>query len=433
MPFAKLPKPTVTLVGIWTYLLLLVALALLITGIRDNKFRYRFWRTLFFGTVAALVYVLFECMAEFFSPRVTAESLKHALRLTKEAPTAAVFGVCLLATVGEGILLGSLIRWNRTHITAMSVKEAVDTLPVGICMFEDSGRVLLKNRTMENVSEQLLCESLQNGCIFGEALHKEEQSGGHCLMDTPKKVLWRLLDGRVWSFSEEAFSEQGGILRILTASDVTEEYRKTELLAEKKAKVSELNQKLTEYNQNIVTLITSQEVLDAKVKIHDEMGALLLSVRHYLTNTPNLQEKEEILKRLRQNLHFLRQESKAVATDEYTLMLGTAKKLGVNIRIFGDLPQSEPNRHIVATAIHECFTNTLRHAGGDCLTIGITKREKIITVEFTNNGKPPEKEVVKKGGLASLEELVKREDGIMEIESSPVFKLTLRLSDEQTG
>lgn len=432
MHFAQLPKPAVTLVGIWTYLLLLFAIALFITGLRDNKFRYRFLRNLFYGIVAAIVYVLFECMADFFDSDLTSESLRYVIRLTKDAPAAAVFGICLLATIGEGILLVSLMRWNRTHITAMSVKEAVDTLPAGICMLDEEGRVFLKNRTIEAISEQLLGESLQNGRVFLEALQKEEQKGGHCLLNTPQKVLWMLSDGSVRSFSEEKYSEQGGEIRILTASDVTEEYRKTQLLAEKKAKVSELNQKLTEYNKNIVSLITAQEVLDAKVKIHDEMGALLLSVRHYLTHEPDPQEKEDILRRLQQNLRFLRQESKEAPADEYTLMIDTAKKLGVNIRVFGELPQTEPNRHIVATAIHECFTNTLRHAGGDCLNICVEKQENELTVEFTNNGKPPESEVIKRGGLASLEELVNRENGSMEIESEPVFKLTLRLFDETT-
>lgn len=57
------------------------------------------------------------------------------------------------------------------------------------------------------------------------------------------------------------------------------------------------------------------------------------------------------------------------------------------MKLIGNLTELEPQRHIIVTGIHECLTNTIRHAGGDELYIKIDESDTEFRVEITNNGK----------------------------------------------
>ena len=78
---------------------------------------------------------------------------------------------------------------------------------------------------------------------------------------------------------------------------------------------------------------------------------------------------------LYQNVSFLMKDLPAGTRDECELMIDTASRLGVTVFVTGTIPDCEPQRHILATAIHECFTNTLRHAHGNELYMNIEDDE----------------------------------------------------------
>ena len=146
-------------------------------------------------------------------------------------------------------------------------------------------------------------------------------------------------------------------------------------------------------------------------------------------------------------LFYLKRESESESGDEYELMLSTAKALGLDIRIQGKLPSENPEKHIIATAMHECFTNTLRYAGGDMLYINIKdcisdnikdnrkgniddNKEGLYAI-FTNNGVQPKEEIVEKGGLLSLHKLVTEAEGTMNISIDPIFSLKIFIPKEK--
>ena len=117
--------------------------------------------------------------------------------------------------------------------------------------------------------------------------------------------------------------------------------------------------------------------------------------------------------------------------DEYELMLMTAKKLGVSVVVTGKLPDRDPQKHVTATAIHECFTNTIRHAGGDELYVTAEETDESIRITFTNNGRRPAEPVREQGGLAALRALAESlPGGRMEISVSPRFAVILTMPKE---
>ncbi len=116
-------------------------------------------------------------------------------------------------------------------------------------------------------------------------------------------------------------------------------------------------------------------------------------------------------------------------TDEYELMIGTAERLGVSVAVTGTLPQTEINKHILATpsmsALQTFFATLAGRAG-----VKITETETHIAAELIGNGVPPGGEIVEKGGLVSLRALTERAGGTMTVRSVPIFSITLELPKE---
>ena len=327
-------------------------------------------------------------------------------------------------------LYDNLIRYGKTRITPMSVKEAVDSLPSGICFYRPGGRIMMINRAMEELCGKALGRLPLSGEVIREGLFSGRLEAGWSLAAEGERILIIAPDQTVWSFSERMAQLSGKPALGLIATDVTELYQKTLMLRERKEKLAALNERLTVYNREIVSLTAEKERLSAKVRLHDETGADLLAIKNYLQNGGGETEREEIRARLRRNVSFLLTGDIPAAGDEYELMLKTAGELGVRVHIEGRLPQEEPQKHVAATAIHECLTNTLRHAHGDELRVKVEENSKCYILSYTNNGEQPAEPVWAKGGLKSLRTLARNTGGSMEISISPVFTVRLILPKE---
>ena len=84
-------------------------------------------------------------------------------------------------------------------------------------------------------------------------------------------------------------------------------------------------------------------------------------------------------------------------------------------------------------AMRECLTNSVRHAGATTIHIAVEKNGDGISLKITNDGRPPKTEVVPKGGLLNLYRHIMDCGGTMEIQSKPVFVLTVVLPAIKEG
>ena len=161
---------------------------------------------------------------------------------------------------------------------------------------------------------------------------------------------------------------------------------------------------------------------------YDESGELYSTF--YLLHGGGEAEQAELEARLRRNLSFLKSEHFPASRDELQMIRETAEKLKLRIVIDGTLPHSAPARHILATALHECMTNTLRHAGGDELRMVLTDTGDRLLARLTNNGTQPTTPIRESGGLKSLRSLTEQAGGTMTVTVSPVFAVCLELPKE---
>ena len=65
-------------------------------------------------------------------------------------------------------------------------------------------------------------------------------------------------------------------LHEIIAINVTNEYNKTQDLEKEKLELSQIKRELEDYNLTINDVVKHQEILQAKINIHDEMNRLML-------------------------------------------------------------------------------------------------------------------------------------------------------------
>ena len=170
--------------------------------------------------------------------------------------------ICLLGfTCLTGLFLAYNIRCEKFHITPGSIKIFLDKVPCGVCCWKDNGRVLFTNICMNDLCVDITGVPLLNGNQFRDSI----QDG---IMT---------VNGKMWRFSQNEIMLGNEKIHEMVASDITTEYAKTQALTKDKAELDRINKELREYTLSIDDTVRHQEILQAKVNIHDEMNRLMLS------------------------------------------------------------------------------------------------------------------------------------------------------------
>ena len=381
--------------------------------------------------VLCLTYFLEQCFDMAVAETARTEAVIGFIAGFAALPDGLLLGFCLVPAAVLFLLFRSIRRYGKRRITRMSVKEAMDSLPAGILCYAPGARVLLVNHAMEDFCRKTTGAVLIDGETFCHQLLE-----GELLPSCERRLLGGetvivLSDGEAISISESDIPYESSTVRMLVTYDITEAYRKTRDLTKMQENVERLGVRLQKVNREIVAVTAEREVLNAKVKIHDELGSNLLAIKRYLLSGGTEEEKAELLEHTRRSVSFLKNDApSAPVPDEYELLFSMAARLGLTISVTGELPQTEHHKPVIATAIHECMTNTLRHAHGDALHIEISQEDEWVTAVFINNGDAPEGEITEKGGLKSLRELTGQAGGSMTIQTRPAFTIAIKLPKE---
>lgn len=408
--------------------LLLFFVAVMTVALLLRQKRYR-WLWLALPTLF-LSYFMEQFFDMFLSGSVYSAAATRIVGGVASLPDWLLMTVCFVAAIAEVLLMRNIHFYEKNRITPMSVKEALDSLPAGILCYAPEARVLLVNRAMQDFCRRTTGEELIDGETFRERLLSGELLPEYKRLFVGDEPVIVLPDGTARKISEGEIPYEKHTVRMLLAANITEAYRKTQELQQMQEKVAKLGKRLQKVNRDIVALTTEREILNAKVKIHDELGSNLLAIKRYLVNGGTEEEKTALMENLRLSVSFLKNSGHSHVQDEYELLISMAARLGLKIIVTGELPQTEPHKPIIATAIHECFTNTLRHAHGDELHIELSEDDETIMAVFTNNGDPPKGRIIEKGGLKSLRELTEQAGGSMIIQTKPAFMISIQLPKE---
>ncbi|MBQ6024375.1 MAG: hypothetical protein IJL20_02075 [Lachnospiraceae bacterium] len=351
------------------------------------------------------------------------------------------------------------IKYRQENFTVISVKQGLDAMEEGICFYTENGLPQFTNKYMNDVSLAISGRTIVDASGFWNDLQR-----GY--IDKKCRIITSIDDMVIVKTPEKvcAISNRdiGGELKEMVMVDITSEYGTFEELLGKYESLEQQQERLKEYNKNVTQATIERELLNAKIHIHDELGEILLAAKRFIQNKDREEKAAKEIRNIKtaeaetngapgrgdidrrtvtelwlKNLSLLGVEREQTEEDEYAEIYRAASDIGMKIEVTGELPQEGKAKSVTASAMHECLTNTFRHAGGDTVyvesvkVIENTKTGKnsfgyILT--FTNNGKPPEGDIEERGGLKSLRKMAEDAGFDMKIETAGGFKLILNLS-----
>ena len=318
-------------------------------------------------------------------------------------------------------------RSDKRHVSRMSVKESFDNLPSGICFYEESGLLRLANVQIKELCMKVTGKPLLSGAEFWNTLTAGQPIEPNERIASDKTPMIRTDDGKVYSFERIEHETDGKKVCEIVATDITRKYELSEDLSKKNKELAALNRRMRVYGENIQALTAEKETLNAKIRIHDELGKLLLSTRKSLSEDLTPESKRELLSAWKTDLLAMGSARSEKVTDTYSGLYAAAKSVGVTLKITGRKPEEKQLKKIVVTAAIECITNTVKHAKGNAVTVTLTEKGLFLEIAVTNNGEPPKSTIKEGGGFSSLRQLVEREGGVMKIQSRPRFCLEITL------
>jgi len=358
--------------------------------------------------------------------RVTGADQTFILRV----PYAALLLVTGLSlTVIVLVLLGE--TKNRKTINHTSIKEAVDNLPTGVCFFNEAGLPVLCNLAMYRFSFAVCGKDVQfiddlEGCFADDFVPAEDaRRDGHVFI---------LKDGGVWQLKKRTFTYEGGEQYTeYIALDVTDLYKNREDLMRENKHLRKVQADLKRLSASVVTITREEEILNTKMRVHDEMGRCLVVARKYLKNISAESIPDSLAISWQRAVSMLKYNNDVLEEDMLAQIRKTCASVNLHFIQKGALPKEDETAYILACAVRECVTNAVRYAEADELYADFSENNATACVTVTNNGTPPKREIVEGGGLSTLRRRVERAGGSMSVRSLPKFELIVTVPKGKGG
>ena len=319
-------------------------------------------------------------------------------------------------------------KWADEHISNMSVKEAFDKLPAGLCYYYDEGIPVMVNESMHEISNELFGKPVTDVRELLQNLGKAEASK---VVEGKEAPIALSSSGKAYSINHNILDINGKKLPEIIVTDVSSEYALTKELESRQVKAKQLNTRLKVLFSTIEYVTMNRELLQLKTALHDNIGQSILIAKRYLLDPGNVDESE-MLQFWRRNIRHLLSDEAEEWELPYYVISKQADKLGIKLEIIGELPKESRLIPIVDSAISVHIGNTLKHADGTICTITSRKNSGSYILNFVNNGKKPDDVIIEKGGLKNLRSDVENIGGTMKIYASPEFCMEIILPGEDS-
>lgn len=367
----------------------------------------------------AVLYVLMQ-----LDSRVTGSGRSLQLRLPYGLLLLTVFaslGYALWAALGNGK--------NRRTISDTSIKEAFDNLPTGVCFFNETGLPVLCNRAMHRFSFAVSGRDVQYVTDLEECF-----TGNFVPLEGVRRVgkVFSLPDGTAWQLEKRSFSYENGMpYTQYIATDVTDLNKNRLELAEENDHLSKVQADLQRLSANVAAATREEEILNTKMRVHDEMGRCLVEARKFLKDASGESIPADVVRSWQRAVSMLKYNNEMGREDMLHQIRKTCQSIKLEFIQTGQLPRQETAAYLLTCAVRECVTNAVRYAGASELYAVFSETATTATVQVRNNGTPPKEEITEGGGLSTLRRRVEREGGSMLVQSLPEFCLTVTAPKER--
>ena len=250
-------------------------------------------------------------------------------------------------------------RKRRKYVVAGSVKEAIDTIPVGLLYYQKNGRILLLNSQMQKIMRTLSGRVYRNGNDFCADLRDEKKPAGKERERIGAQTAFRVGDRR-WMFTLHENMTDRDPCSLLTAMDVTDEWTATKKLLEHTRALRKNNEDLRKLTIDLGKISRMQEIGRARSQLHETMGQQISLLLRTLQDGKEPDQK--LIAALSQN--FLKQMAQPVQippSQAIASLIETYRAVGISVRVTGRPASEEDAALAQVNILTEAVTNAVRH------------------------------------------------------------------------
>lgn len=315
-----------------------------------------------------------------------------------------------------------------TQISAVSVKEAIDTLHTGLLFFRPEGDILLCNQQMDGLARRITGQPLHSGRDFQRHLEGGALTGGCTREMLGDQQVFRLPDASVWSISAHDIPMGQRTFVLLTANDVTEQWDAVTLLARQNEALERRGQELRHTIEHLRVICEAEELARSKGRVHDLLGQRISLLLRALREGQQLDEA--LLMDFARSLPTaLREDNMLSPAHRLALLQETFRGMDVLVEVRGELPEDGAVADSFAEIAVECVTNAVRHGFATRIQFNLFQND-CWRMTVTDNGIPPVGPIREGGGIGGMRHRIARLGGTMELYTVPRFRIELSVPKE---
>jgi glucose-6-phosphate-specific signal transduction histidine kinase len=227
--------------------------------------------------------------------------------------------------------------------------------------------------------------------------------------------------------------ESGSVFTQYIAADVTDLHTSRVELTQENEQLRKVQAELQRLSANVIAVTREEEILNTKMRVHDEMGRCLVAMSGYLKQDRAEHIPDGVALSWQKAISMLKYNNDTPDEDMLSQIRTTCESVKLRFIQTGTLPKEKTAAYLLTCAVRECVTNAVRYAGADELYADFAAVGALAIVTVTNNGRAPEGEIVEGGGLSTLRRRVERAGGIMTVQSLPHFRLTVTVPKGREG
>ena len=391
---------------------------------------------------AAIVAVLLTCMVIAFSKRG-----RHLLSIVASCLTlplietvcgnayAWVYIIALLFWLLRSIhICISQYRKINMSISALSVKNAVDSLHTGVLFSEPDGFIVLVNAQMQRLMTAITGKIYRNSRYFYEFLVSGDLMPGCRKTEYEGQIVCLLPDEKAWVFTSTEIQIGKKRYIQLTAADISRRWALTAELQRQENLLIFSGEELRAMIMGLQSLSRTRELQNAKLRAHDILGQRLTMLLHTV-NTGQALDYDLLRKQLQNLLSDLKSgQSAASPRDKLENFSRTFQTIGVEIHLDGDLPGDDMKGYMVVDIISESVINAVRHGFASKIFVQIDHFEGAWQLEITDNGNghSPLLPIREGGGIGGMRGKVEAHGGSLVVTNQPHFILRVVLPGGET-
>ena len=271
-------------------------------------------------------------------------------------------------------------------ISALSVKDAVDSLHTGILFSEPGGFIALVNAQMQRLMIATTGRVQRNNRHFYEQLMKGELLPGCEKTEYEGKIVCLLPDESAWVFARREITIRNKQYIQLTATDITQWWALTAELRRQEEMLLVRGEELREMILGLQTLSQTRELKNAKLRAHDILGQRLTMLLH-IVNSGQAPDYELFHSRLQNLLDDLKSgQGSASPQDKLDNLQRTFQTINVDVCVEGELPNDDIKGYIFVDILNESVVNAVRHGFATKVFVTIADLDDQWHLEITDNG-----------------------------------------------